>query len=153
MNMRAQSKNRTEDVISRECLAVRLRILNRVVTKIYDDGLRPLGVKTSQLNILVVTAKLGLARPAEVCERLQMDTSTLSRNVERMMAKDWLGVVEDDDGRAQPFRLTAKGRRLLERAMPAWEKAQERVKKLIGVDTLATIDDAVQRIRADKSSR
>jgi DNA-binding MarR family transcriptional regulator len=153
MNMRAQSKNRTEDVISRECLAVRLRILNRVVTKIYDDGLRPLGVKTSQLNILVVTAKLGLARPAEVCERLQMDTSTLSRNVERMMAKDWLEVVEDDDGRAQPFRLTAKGRRLLERAMPAWEKAQERVKKLIGVDTLATIDDAVQRIRADKSSR
>jgi DNA-binding MarR family transcriptional regulator len=153
MNMRAQSKNRTEDVISRECLAVRLRILNRVVTKIYDDGLRPLGVKTSQLNILVVTAKLGLARPAEVCERLQMDTSTLSRNVERMMAKDWLEVVEDDDGRAQPFRLTAKGRRLLERAMPAWEKAQERVKKLIGVDTLASIDDAVQRIRADKSSR
>jgi DNA-binding MarR family transcriptional regulator len=153
MNMRAQSKNRTEDVISRECLAVRLRILNRVVTKIYDDGLRPLGVKTSQLNILVVTAKLGLARPAEVCERLQMDTSTLSRNVERMMAKDWLEVVEDDDGRAQPFRLTAKGRRLLERAMPSWEKAQERVKKLIGVDTLASIDDAVQRIRADKSSR
>jgi DNA-binding MarR family transcriptional regulator len=151
--MRAQSKNRTEDVISRGCLAVRLRILNRVVTKIYDDGLRPLGVKTSQLNILVVTAKLGLARPAEVCERLQMDTSTLSRNVERMMAKDWLEVVEDDDGRAQPFRLTAKGRRLLERAMPAWEKAQERVKKLIGVDTLASIDDAVQRIRADKSSR
>ncbi|MDC0935111.1 MarR family winged helix-turn-helix transcriptional regulator [Pirellulales bacterium] len=151
--MTAQSKNRTEDVISRECLAVRLRILNRVVTKIYDDALRPLGVKTSQLNILVVTAKLGLARPAEVCERLQMDTSTLSRNVERIMAKDWLEVVEDEDGRAQPFRLTTKGRRLLERAMPAWEKAQEQVKKLIGVDTLASIDAAVQRIRSGKSSK
>ena len=148
--MTAPSKNRTEDVISRECLAVRLRILNRVVTKIYDDALRPLGVKTSQLNILVVTAKLGLARPAEVCERLLMDTSTLSRNVERMMAKDWLEVVEDDDGRAQPFRLTTKGRRLLERAMPSWEKAQEKVRKLVGVDNLASIDDAVQRVRADK---
>jgi DNA-binding MarR family transcriptional regulator len=151
--MAAPSKNRTEDVISRECLAVRLRILNRVVTKIYDDALRPLGVKTSQLNILVVTAKLGLARPAEVCERLQMDTSTLSRNVERMMAKDWLEVVEDDDGRAQPFRLTAKGRKLLDRAMPSWENAQEKVKKLIGVDSLASIDDAVQRIRSYKSNK
>jgi len=151
--MTAPTKNRTEDVIARECLAVRLRILNRVVTKIYDDALRALAVKASQLNILVVTARLGLARPAEVCERLQMDTSTLSRNVERMMAKDWLEVIEDDDGRAQPFRLTAKGRRLLERAMPAWEKAQEKVKKLIGADTMASIDAAVQRIQSDKSSK
>jgi len=151
--MTTQSKKRPEDVIARECLAVRLRILNRVVTKIYDDALRSLGVKASQLNILVMTAKLGLARPAEVCERLQMDTSTLSRNVERMMAKDWLEVVEDDDGRAQPFRLTAKGRRLLERAMPAWEKAQEKVKRLIGVDTMASINDAVQRICSDQSDQ
>ena len=151
--MTAQSKDRTENVIARECLAVRLRILNRVVTKLYDDALRPLGVKASQLNILVVTARLGLARPAEVCERLQMDTSTLSRNVERMMAKDWLEVVEDADGRAQPFQLTTKGRRLLERSMPAWEKAQEKVKKLIGADTMASIDAAVLRIRSDKSSQ
>ena len=151
--MTAQSKERTENVIARECLAVRLRILNRVVTKLYDDALRPLGVKASQLNILVVAARLGLARPADVCQRLQLDTSTLSRNVERMRARAWLEVVDDDDGRAQPFRLTAEGRRLLERAMPAWEKAQKKVKKLIGADAVASIDDAVRRIRSDQSSR
>ena len=144
--MTAQSKNRPEDIIARECLAVRLRILNRVVTKIYDDALRHLGVKASQLNILVVTAKFGLARSSEVCEYLQMDPSTLSRNVERMRSKDWLEVVEDDDGRAQPFRLTAKGRRLLERALPPWEKAQEKVKQLIGVDAMTSISDAVKRM-------
>jgi DNA-binding MarR family transcriptional regulator len=151
--MTAQSKNRPEDVIARECLVVRLRMLNRVVTNIYDDALRPLGVKASQLNILVVAARLGLARPADVCERLQLDTSTLSRNVERMKAKGWLEVVADDDGRAQPFRLAAKGRRLLERAMLAWGKAQEKVRKLIGADTVTSIDTAVRRIRTDRSSR
>ena len=149
-NMAAQTQDRTEDVIARECLVVRLRMLNRVVTNIYDDALRPLGVKASQLNILVVTAKLGLARPAEVCQRLQLNTSTLSRNVERMRARDWLEVVNDDDGRAQPFRLTAKGRRLLDRAMPAWEKAQGKVKKLIGADAVASIDNAVRRIRTEQ---
>ena len=151
--MASKTKNRTEDVIARECLVVRLRMLNRVVTNIYDDALRPLGVKASQLNILVVTAKLGLARPADVCKRLQLDSSTLSRNVERMKANRWLEVVHDDDGRAQPFRLTAKGRRLLERTMPAWEKAQEKVKQLIGADAVASIDLAVQRIRSDPSSK
>ena len=127
--MAAQTNDRTEDVIARECLVVRLRMLNRVVTNIYDDALRPLDVKASQLNILVVAARLGLARPADVCQRLQLDTSTLSRNVERMRARDWLEVVDDDDGRAQPFRLTAKGRRLLERAMPAWKKAQAKFQR------------------------
>jgi hypothetical protein len=49
--------------ISKTCIAVRLRLLNRVVTSFYDDALRPLGLKVSQLNILIVTARLGLARP------------------------------------------------------------------------------------------
>ena len=29
------------DTISRTCIAVRLRLLNRVVTNFYDDALRP----------------------------------------------------------------------------------------------------------------
>jgi DNA-binding MarR family transcriptional regulator len=150
--MAAQMKNRTEDVIARECLAVRLRLLNRVVTNIYDDALRPLGVKASQLNILVVTARLGLARPADVCQRLQLDTSTLSRNVERMKSNGWLEVVADDDGRAQPFQLTPLGRKLLEQAKPAWGEAQKEVKELIGDDVITSIDVAVQRVRAAQSN-
>src|SRR5579871_1574180 len=95
------------EAIARDCIAVRLRLLNRVVTNLYDDALRPLGLKVSQLNILIVTAKLGVARPAQVCEILDLDASTLSRNVMRMMAKGkrWLEVVPDEDARAQPFRL------------------------------------------------
>ena len=97
------------DKVASECVAVRLRLLNRVVTNFYDDALRPLGLKVSQLNILVVAAKIGLARPAQVCEYLQLDVSTLSRNVERMQAHGWLEVVPDEDARSQPFRLTPQG--------------------------------------------
>src|SRR5215213_506038 len=109
------------DRIAGECVAVRLRMLNRVVTTVYDDALRPLGLKVSQMNILVAAAKMGTARPVEVCEYLHLDVSTLSRNVERMKARGWLEVVPDEDGRAQPFRLTAEGNKLLERAAPAWD--------------------------------
>src|SRR6266849_10280566 len=97
------------DAIARDCISVRLRLLNRVVTNLYDDALRPLGLKVSQMNIMVVTAKLGLAKPAQVCDLLQLDTSTLSRNVERMRARGWLENVVEEDARAQPFRLTALG--------------------------------------------
>src|SRR5947199_6477632 len=110
------------DTIARTCIAVRLRLLNRVVTNFYDDALRPLGLKVSQLNILIVTARLGLARPAKVCEVLQLDTSTLSHNLKRMLANGWLEVVPEEDARTQPFRLTAAGRSLIEKAGPAWEQ-------------------------------
>src|SRR3954470_5280927 len=107
------------ETISKTCIAVRLRLLNRVVTSFYDDALRPLGLKVSQLNILIVTARLGLARPAQVCDILQLDTSTLSRNVERMRTHGWLEIAPDEDARTQPFRLTELGRRLIDKAVPA----------------------------------
>src|ERR1043165_8960417 len=120
------------DTIARTCIAVRLRLLNRVVTNFYDDALRPLGLKVSQLNILIVTARLGLARPAPVCEILQLDVSTLSRNVKPLQTHGWLEVVPEADARAQPFRLTAQGKRLIEKAIPAWEKAQHKTSELLG---------------------
>ena len=134
------------DTIARTCIAVRLRLLNRVVTNLYDDALRPLGLKVSQLNILVVTAKLGLAQPAKVCDLLQLDTSTLSRNVERMRAKGWLEVVPGADARTQPFRLTAQGRRLLERAVPAWERAQKQAEELLGDEGIALLNKAAKKL-------
>jgi DNA-binding MarR family transcriptional regulator len=134
------------DAIARNCIAVRLRLLNRVVTNLYDDALRPLGLKVSQVNILVVTAKLGLAQPAKVCDILHLDTSTLSRNVERMRAKGWLEVVPGEDARTQPFRLTAQGKRLLERVVPAWERAQKQAEELLGDEGIALLNKAASRL-------
>jgi DNA-binding MarR family transcriptional regulator len=134
------------DAIARTCIAVRLRLLNRVVTNLYDDTLRPLGLKVSQLNLLVVTAKLGLAQPTKVCDLLQLDPSTLSRNVERMRAKGWLEVVPGEDARTQPFRLTAQGKRLLERAAPAWEQAQQQATELLGEDGVALLNATASKL-------
>lgn len=136
----------TIDDIAGECVAVRLRILNRVVTKIYDDALRPLGLKVSQMNVLVAAAMLRTARPLEVCEHLHLDVSTLSRNVDRMKAQGWLEVVPDEDGRSQPFRLTAQGRSLLEKAIPGWDAAQQRVQDLLGGDIVNQLNHALRRI-------
>jgi DNA-binding MarR family transcriptional regulator len=144
--MTAKQKQRPEELMAQECLIVRLRMLNRVVTNIYDDALRSLGMKASQLNVLVVAAMRGPIRPAEICECLQLDASTLSRNVERMKAKGWLEVVPEEDGRAQPIQLTTQGRRLLQQAMPAWEQAQEAVREMLGEDVSNVVRQAVSRL-------
>src|SRR3954449_13050615 len=84
--MEAERMQAAIDMVAGECVAVRLRMLNRVITNIYDNALRPLDLKVSQMNILVAAAKMGTARPTEVCQYLHLDVSTLSRNVERMRA-------------------------------------------------------------------
>lgn len=134
------------DKIASECVAVRLRMLNRVITNIYDDALRSLDLKVSQMNILVAAAKMGTARPVEVCEHLHLDVSTLSRNVERMKARGWLEVVPDEDGRSQPFRLSPLGRKLLEKAVPAWSEAQQQVKKVLGNVFVEQLNQAMKRV-------
>ena len=141
------------DTISKTCIAVRLRLLNRVVTNFYDDALRPLGLKVSQLNILIVTARLRVARPAQVCDILQLDASTLSRNVRPLQAHGWLEVVPDGDARAQPFQLTPQGKRLIERAIPAWEEAQRRATELLGDGGIGLLDRAEKKLRRTKGER
>ena len=143
--MRAENAKMIDKVAS-DCVAVRVRMLNRVVTNIYDDALRTLDLKVSQMNILVAAAKMGTARPIEVCEHLHLDVSTLSRNVERMKARGWLEVVADGDGRSQPFRLTAQGRKLLDAAVPAWSEAQQQVKKVLGDRFVEQLNQAMKQV-------
>jgi DNA-binding MarR family transcriptional regulator len=145
-------RNASIETIAHNCVAVRLRLLNRVVTNLYDDALRPLGLKASQLNILIVTGKLGLARPVQVCEILQLDASTLSRNVERMRAKGWLEVVPEEDGRAQPFRLTPQGKRLIDKAFPAWQEGQRQAEELLGREGVALLDRVVSIARGQAAN-
>jgi len=141
------------DKIAGECVAVRVRMLNRAITNIYDDALRPLGLKASQLNILIVTAKLGLARPGQVREILRLDASTLSRNVKPLQAHGWVEVVPGEDARAQPFRLTPKGKHLIEKAVPAWEEAQRRASELLGNEGISLLDKAARKLGVSQAGR
>jgi DNA-binding MarR family transcriptional regulator len=113
---------------------------NRVITKVYDDALRPLGLKVTQMALLVVAEDNGLIRQADVGAVLRLDDSTLSRNLERMRANGWLEEVPEGDARVHSYRLTATGRALLDKAIPAWRSAQNKAKHLLG-------DAGVQALR------
>ena len=133
-----------------QCLATRLRKANRLITNIYDQALRPLGLKISQMNILVVTEKKGAARPSEIGRALDIEASTLSRNLERMRRRGWIEALEDEsDARSQPFRLTSEGRRLIEDAYPAWLLAQDKAQRLLGAEAAAALGKSPAAALAD----
>lgn len=127
-----------------ECLGFRIRKLNRVISGYYDEALHPFDIKISQMNIMIMIARMQIARPADLCKYAQINLSTLSRNTERMNKKGWLAYIPAVDGRAHYLELTQKGAAMLEKAYPAWEKAQLKVQKLLGKELtrqLTTLGD------------
>lgn len=123
------------DQIARECLLMRVRKLDRVLTGIYDAELRPFGLKATQTNLLVLVAKAGPIRRIEIGKRLRLDPSTLTRNLKIMLTNGWIKEIADgEDGRGLPVQITAQGRDLLNQIGPAWRKAQTRTEKFLGED-------------------
>lgn len=132
--------------IAEECLASRVRLLNRAITAIYDDALRTLGLTVNQLNLLVGISRLKKTTAKDVSQTLLMDPSTVSRNLERMYKEGWLKSTPGEDARSQELELTEKGWRLLEKAHPAWRKAQEEAQGILGAKNAAALKIVAERI-------
>lgn len=144
---KAQKTKDPAEIIANGCIVVRLRMLNRVVSRVYDEALRPHGLKASQLNLLVAVSRQGQSRPKDLAARLQLERSTLSRNVERMVERGWLTIGRgDDDGRSHCVTITARGRRLLRDLLPDWRRAQRAAEKLLGDDTVSSLRSTVDSL-------
>ncbi len=107
----------------------------------------PHKVRVSQMNVLVAIAALGKTRATDVCRLLRLDKSTLSRDLDRLLARGWV-LATPGNGRTQQLKVTDAGRALLEKLLPVWESAQERVREVLGVPLTREIYKAADRLRA-----
>lgn len=113
--------------MSQECVARRLRQVNRTITRLYDEALRPYGLTVNQLNILAVVISEKQIRPGQLGQALGMEKSTVSRTVDRMEKKGWLKVTSGSDSRTQNLTATAQGQQLLLTVTPIWDELQSGV--------------------------
>ncbi|WP_162655807.1 MarR family winged helix-turn-helix transcriptional regulator [Tuwongella immobilis] len=130
---------------------MRFRLLHRLLTKLYDDALRPFGLRVSQSNILVALEHHGPIRGIDLARILRLDASTLSRDLERLIAKQWV-CASRGSGRSQYLEVTPLGKSLIEQTAPAWSRAQNAARDLLSesladriisvVDQLWASDDA-----------
>ena len=125
------------DEIAANCLAVRTRILSRDMTRLYDDALRPLGLRVTQLNILVAVGKMGDAMPTQIGKHLHLDKSTLSRTLALLVENGWLEELESDDARRRLVRLSRTGKKMIKDAFPLWQGAQQVGKEIVASHNFA----------------
>jgi DNA-binding MarR family transcriptional regulator len=136
--------------IARDCLGVRVRLLNRTMTRIYDAALRPHGLTAAQLNLLASIQNLEPARASKIADLLSMEISTLSRNAHLMQRRGWLTIEPAERGNSRLLRLTKQGARKLDEATPAWRQAQQEASSVLGKDGAALIRKLVDGIWAEQ---
>ena len=117
------------------CICNTLRMVSRVVTQLYDDCLRPSGLRVTQFSILAAVARLGQASLKQLEEELASDQTTLTRSLTLLERDGVLERASHPDGRIKAMRLTSKGRRALGVARPLWAQAQGKVLRELGTRT------------------
>jgi DNA-binding MarR family transcriptional regulator len=134
--------------IASECICSRLRLLNRVVSSIYDEALRPHGLELSQLGLLVAIDLLReRATGARIAAAVQVEKSSLSRELQRLQDRGLLRRAPNNAERALRIELTARGRGLIATAVPGWEAAQAKAVELLSRALRTAVVRDARRVR------
>jgi DNA-binding MarR family transcriptional regulator len=114
------------------CVCSTLRMVTRAVTQLYDDILRPSGLRVTQFSILAAIARSGGANLRQLEAVLAIDQTTLTRSLSLLERDRLTERVPHPDARIKAMRLTARGRRVLDVARPLWAHAQDKVLRELG---------------------
>ena len=115
-----------------ECVCGSLRKAARAVTQLYDEALRPTGLRVTQFGILGVTMAMEPITVSRLAEATVTDRTTLTRSLKLLEKQDLIRVDPGNDRRERKVTLTDRGREAVRKAYPLWQKAQRHVVKLLG---------------------
>ncbi len=128
-----------------ECAFANVKLLSRVVTTLYDNELRPCGVRASQLALLWAIAAMEPVDLSRLGTVTLTDQTTLSRTIANLKRERWVSVRAGADRRVRMVSLTPTGRARFAAAMPCWERAQSRVADLLSLDSVRRIAREVRK--------
>jgi DNA-binding MarR family transcriptional regulator len=125
---------------SAACISTRVRQLSRIVTRVYDDALRPLGITASQFTLLTQLAQQDGITAVEIGHALDIEKSTLSRNLKRLLALNHITMDPPAGRRGRGLHLTPKGQSVIYKAYPVWKEAQSKTMRVMGPESRTTLD-------------
>jgi DNA-binding MarR family transcriptional regulator len=121
------------------CACFNVRKAARAVTQFYDDVLRPSGLRTTQLTLLMLLRGHGAMSIGRLAQAALTDRTTLTRNLAVLEERKLVRIRLGDDARTRLVELTARGDDAADAAFPLWQKAQTLITSRIGDDGLTRL--------------
>jgi DNA-binding MarR family transcriptional regulator len=136
---RAPAAEADRPAVPRGCTNLKLRQLSRAVTRHYDAYVAPLGLKNTQYSLLSHVVLLGPVKPSELAARMRLDASTLTRNLQPLVAQGWVELGPGEDGRSRLVSATEEGRAKRAEGQRAWKQAQLALNARLGDGRVAAL--------------
>jgi DNA-binding MarR family transcriptional regulator len=131
----------------RGCTSLKLRQLTRRVGQHYDRIVAGAGLKTTQYSLLAQIERLAPVRPSDLAAAMEMDASTLTRNLQPLVASGWAAIGPGADARSRLVTATPAGRAKRGEAQREWKRAQLALNARLGAARVvalhALIDDCL----------
>ncbi len=128
------------------CACGNIRQAARAVTQLYDEALRPTGLRATQFGILAATMVMGPLTVTKLAEVTVTDRTTLTRNLKLLAKKGLIRIQRGNDGREREVSLTERGREALAQAYPFWQKAQAHVVKGLGEERWKSLREGLSAV-------
>jgi DNA-binding MarR family transcriptional regulator len=125
---------------SAACISTRVRQLSRIITRVYDDAMRPLGITVSQFTLLTQIAQQDGITAVDIGHTLDIEKSTLSRNLKRLLKDGHITMDPPAGRRGRGLHLTPKGAQVIQLGYPVWREAQSRTINVMGPESRSTLD-------------
>jgi DNA-binding MarR family transcriptional regulator len=122
----------TEREILENCACHKARTAARAVTRAYDEALRPVGLRATQLAVLVAVAMDDAISINALAQFMGMDRTTLTRNLRPLEKEGLVTLSIEGWRRSRALTITKKGRSRLREALPLWSTAQQALRKRLG---------------------
>jgi DNA-binding MarR family transcriptional regulator len=113
-------------------MCANLRRAARAVTQLYEEELRPTGLRSTQFTILQTLSIAGNVTQGKLGDLLAMDSTSLTRTLAIMTRHGWIEKRRGKDRREWRLGLSKAGENQLNAALPYWENAQSRLRQLLG---------------------
>lgn len=119
----------------KNCVCRNLRMTTRITTQHFDKVFQTVGLTAPQFSLLAeITANESIAI-SELAERMLMDQTTVTRNIEILRKKGYVNVrTDDNDSRKRCISISENGEEKLNEAIPVWNNVQSLIEKEIGVE-------------------
>jgi DNA-binding MarR family transcriptional regulator len=114
------------------CIGFNLRKASRLLSQVYNQALKPSGLKVTQFSLMMAVAGNNGITIGKLARSLGMDRTTLSRNARILEKKGLIEIGEGDDRREQVLNLTDEGALILLEAVPLWKEVQKQLAEKIG---------------------
>ena len=128
-----RQNNQAEKLWQFPCLCAVVRKTGRSLTKLYDQYMKPSGLKVTQYSMLVnIMRNPGIA-VSELAKLLLMDQTTVTRNLRVLEKSGYISINTDEsDSRIKRIRINDTGQAKVDEAKPYWEKAQLEMVRILG---------------------